>query len=217
MNKILFIKDSLQAYKLTNLQAYLSKIGKKPIKVPSGVEVKFNLPAGRQAVSVTIKGPKGELKSDFDQALVISLSGDEIILKLKNASKDKKILALWGLSRSLVANMIKGVSEGFEKSLEFEGVGYKASVKPASPAGGGDSLELSLGYSHPISIKAPAGISFKVEKNVIRVSGIDKELIGQVAATIRSKRLPEPYQGSGVKYSGEVIRRKAGKKAAATA
>lgn len=193
----------------------MSKIGKKPIQVPKGIEVKFN------GNSVSLKGSKGELKNNFDPALDISLSGDEIVLKLKKESKDKRILALWGLSRSLIANMIKGVSEGFEKSLEFEGVGYKASVKPARPnaghSGEGDELELNLGYSHPISIKAPAGISFKVEKNLIKISGIDKELVGQVAAAIRSKRLPEPYHGSGIKYSGEVIRRKAGKKAATTA
>lgn len=189
----------------------MSKIGKKPINVPKGIEVTFS------GNLVTLKGPKGELKSDFDQAIGISLNEDRVVLNLKKESKDKKVLALWGLSRSLISNMIKGVSEGFEKSLEFEGVGYKASVKPASPAGGGDELELNLGYSHPVRIKAPVGIVFKVEKNVIKVSGIDKELVGQVAAMIRSKRLPEPYQGSGIKYSGEVIRRKAGKKAATTA
>ncbi|MDP3792792.1 MAG: 50S ribosomal protein L6 [bacterium] len=182
----------------------MSKIGKKPIQVPKGVEVKFN------GNLISLKGLKGELKKDFNQVLDISLNGDEIVLKLKKETKDKKILALWGLSRSLVANMIKGVSEGFEKNLEFEGVGYKAAVK-------GNELELNLGYSHPVSVQAPLGISFKVEKNVIKVSGIDKELVGRVAATIRSKRLPEPYHGSGIKYSGEVIRRKAGKKAAATA
>ena len=164
----------------------MSKIGKKPIQVPKGVEIKFN------GNLISLKGLKGELKKDFNQVLDISLNGDELVLKLKKETKDKKILALWGLSRSLVANMIKGVSEGFEKSLEFEGVGYKAAVK-------GNELELNLGYSHPVSVQAPLGISFKVEKNVIKVSGIDKELVGHVAATIRSKRLPEPYQGSGIK------------------
>lgn len=182
----------------------MSKIGKKTIQVPKGVETKFS------NGSVTIKGPKGELKKDFSQDINVSLNGEEIVLKLNKETKDKRILALWGLSRSLIANMIKGVSEGFEKGLEFEGVGYKAVVK-------GNDLELNLGYSHPITVKAPAGISFKVEKNTIKISGIDKELVGHVAAIIRSKRLPEPYQGSGIKYSNEIIRRKAGKKAAATA
>ncbi|OGM95948.1 MAG: 50S ribosomal protein L6 [Candidatus Yanofskybacteria bacterium RIFCSPHIGHO2_02_FULL_38_22b] len=182
----------------------MSKIGKKPIQVPKGVEVKIN------GNSVALKGSKGELKKDFDQTIDISMNGDEIVLKLKKETKDKKILALWGLTRSLIANMIIGVAEGFEKGLEFEGVGYKANVK-------GNDLELNLGYSHPITIKASSGISFKVEKNTIKVMGIDKELVGHVAALIRSKRLPEPYQGSGIKYKGEIIRRKAGKKAAATA
>ena len=182
----------------------MSKIGKKPIKIPKGVEVKIS------GVSVLLKGPKGELKKDFSSAIDISVNGEDVVLSLKKPVNDKKILALWGLSRSLIANMIKGVSDGFEKGLEFEGVGYKASLK-------GNDLELNLGYSHPITVKAPTGISFKVEKNTIKVIGSDKELVGQVAAMIRSKRPPEPYQGSGVKYSGEVIRRKAGKKAAATA
>ena len=182
----------------------MSKIGKKPIQVPKGVEVKIN------GNSVALKGSKGELKKDFDQTIDISMNGDEIVLKLKKETKDKKILALWGLTRSLIANMIIGVAEGFEKGLEFEGVGYKANVK-------GNDLELNLGYSHPITIKASSGISLKVEKNTIKVMGIDKELVGHVAALIRSKRLPEPYQGSGIKYKGEIIRRKAGKKAAATA
>ena len=182
----------------------MSKIGKKPIQVPKGVDIKVigNL--------VTAKGPKGELKKDFDQTIDISVNGNEIVLKLKKETNDKKVLALWGLTRSLIDNMVRGVSEGFEKGLEFEGVGYKANVK-------GNDLELNLGYSHPITVKAPPGISFKVEKNTIKVIGIDKELVGHVAALIRSKRLPEPYQGSGIKYAGEVIRRKAGKKAAATA
>jgi len=180
----------------------MSKIGKKIIEIPKGVEVKID------ADSVWAKGPKGELKKTFHDSVSISVEGNNIIVK--NKKTDSPDTALWGLVRSLLANMIKGVNEGFEKNLEFEGIGYKASVK-------GDNLELNLGYSHPIFIKAPAGIEFKVDKNVIKISGIDKELIGHVAAEIKSKRLPEPYKGKGIRYAGEVIRRKAGKKAAATA
>jgi large subunit ribosomal protein L6 len=175
----------------------MSKVGKKPIDIPGGVDVKID------GVSVSIKGPKGELKKNFDRALKISVADGKILVDTKNV--DKK--AVWGLTRALLGNMVKGVTSGFEKNLEFEGVGYKAAVK-------GEDLELSLGYSHPVHVKAPAGISFKVEKNVIRVSGIDKELVGHAAAEIKSKRLPEPYKGKGIRYQGEVIRRKAGKKAA---
>ena len=186
----------------------MSKIGKKIIEIPKGVEVKVDLPAGEQALSVWAKGPKGELKKTFHASVSISMDGSHLVVKnIKDNSPDT---ALWGLVRSLLANMIKGVSEGFEKNLEFEGVGYKANVK-------GDDLELNLGYSHSITVKAPAGVVFKVEKNVIKISGIDKELIGHVAAEIKSKRPPEPYKGKGIRYAGEVIRRKAGKKAAATA
>ena len=120
---------------------------------------------------------------------------------------DKTSAAIWGLSRALISNMIQGVVQGFEKNLEFEGVGYKANVK-------GEDLELNLGYSHPISMKIPTGLVVKVEKSVIKISGIDNELIGHFAADIKSKRLPEPYKGSGIRYAGEVIRRKAGKKTA---
>ena len=116
---------------------------------------------------------------------------------------------VWGLSRALFQNMITGVSEGFEKVLEFQGVGYKATLK-------GTDLELGLGFSHPIIVKGPEGITFKTEKTTIRVQGMDKELIGKVAAEIRSHRQPEPYKGSGIRYQGEFVRRKAGKKAAAT-
>ena len=159
---------------------------------------------------ISIKGSKGEVGRKIDDAVSVAAGGDQIIVSLKNATPDKKNKALWGLTRALIANMIKGVTDGFEKNLEFEGVGYKANVK-------GDELELILGYSHPICIKAPAGISFKVEKNVIKISGIDNELVGHVAAKIKSKRPPEPYKGKGIKYAGEVIRRKAGKKAATAA
>lgn len=182
----------------------MSKIGKKPIKVPKGVEIKIN------GNSVSVKGPKGELNKNFDDTISILFDNDQVILSLKDKTLGTHKASLWGLTRALIANMIKGVTEGFEKNLEFEGVGYKANVK-------GDELELNLGYSHPISVKAPVGIAFKVEKNVIKISGIDNELVGHVAAEIKSKRLPEPYKGKGIRYAGEVIRRKAGKKAATSA
>ena len=179
----------------------MSKIGKKPIQVPKGVEVKLDKGL------ISIKGPKGELSKKIDGGLNISVTDGQINIDLKNKNNAGEGNAMWGLTRALIGNMVKGVTDGFEKVLEFEGVGYKANVK-------GEGLELNLGYSHPITVKAPAGISFKVEKNVIKVAGIDKELVGHVAAEIKSKRLPEPYKGSGIRYQGEVIRRKAGKKAA---
>lgn len=183
----------------------MSKIGKKTIQIPKGVEIKIDQSDDRQVVLV--KGPKGELKREFDGSVSISVADGNLSVKLKSGS-DKN--DLWGLTRALVANMVKGVTEGFEKSLEFEGVGYKANVK-------GNDLELNLGYSHPILINIPAGITVKVEKNVIKVGGIDKELIGHFSAEVKSKRLPEPYKGKGIRYAGEVIIRKAGKKAATAA
>ena len=189
----------------------MSKIGKKSIQIPSGVEIKIDLSAGGQAALISVKGPKGELKRMIDSSMSVSVDGDKLkVSPKKGDAEDKKLFALWGLTRVLINNMIEGVVNSFEKKLEFEGVGYKANVK-------GDQLELSLGYSHPVYVKTPAGISFKVEKNVIIISGIDKELVGHVAAEIKSKRLPEPYKGSGIKYAGEIIRRKAGKKAATAA
>ena len=183
----------------------MSKIGKKPIQIPQGVDIKVN------DSCVSVKGPKGELKIDVHPTIRMSLDGG--LLKINPRSEvsfDKEINSVWGLVRAIVANAIRGVVDGFEKALEFEGVGYKANVK-------GDQLELSLGYSHPITIKAPEGINFKVEKNMIKVIGIDKNLVGHIAAKIKSKRLPEPYKGSGIRYAGEVIKRKAGKKAATAA
>ncbi len=181
----------------------MSKIGKKLIQVPSGVEVKIS------PNSISVKGPKGELKKEIPGFLTLSLMDGQISIRLKDEKmiEEKKIRASWGMMRALVNNILKGVNEGFEKVLEFKGVGYKATVK-------GSELELGLGFSHPVHIEAPKGIEFKVEKNAIRVLGLDKELVGKVAAEIRSKRKPEPYKGSGIIYQGEVIRRKAGKKAA---
>lgn len=178
----------------------MSKIGKQPITLPSGVELK------RQDGTITIKGPKGELSRAIPEGIEVQSEDNALVV----SRGERTHAAQWGLWRALVNNMVAGVSEGFSKTLEFQGVGYKAAVK-------GSDLELNLGYSHPITVPAPEGISFAVEKTSITVSGIDKELVGHVAALIRSKRKPEPYKGSGIRYAGEVIRRKAGKKAATVA
>jgi large subunit ribosomal protein L6 len=183
----------------------MSKIGKKKIIIPKGVDIKVD------SGSVMVKGPKGELRKNVSEHLDFILADGELKINPKKVSKkmEKQVSALWGLTWALIQNMIKGVTEGFEENLEFQGVGYKAVVK-------GNDLELELGYSHSITIKAPEGVTFKTDKNSIKISGIDNDLIGKVAADIRSRRKPEPYQGSGIRYSGEVIKKKAGKKAATT-
>lgn len=178
---------------------YMSKIGKKPIAIPKDVQIKM------ENGFVSIKGPKGELKRFIPGDIDLNIEGDVLKVTPKNI-EDR---ATWGLASSLVKNMITGVTQGFETVMEFQGVGYKATVK-------GNDLELGLGFSHPITIKAPEGISFKAEKNVIRIQGMDNELVGKTAAEIRSWRRPEPYKGSGIRYQGEIIKRKAGKKAVAT-
>ena len=176
----------------------MSKIGKKPIVIPKDVHIKM------ENGLVVVKGPKGELKKMVPGNIDLNIEGD--VLKVSPKNKEDK--ATWGLASALVKNMIKGVTDGFETVLEFQGVGYKAIVK-------GNDLEMGLGYSHPVTIKAPDGITFKAEKSVIRIQGIDNELVGKVAADIREWRRPEPYKGSGIRYQGEVIKRKAGKKAVA--
>lgn len=181
----------------------MSRIGKKPINIPEKVEIKI------ENDRIIVKGPKGELSQPLPDRIkaVIEDSEQGKILKIAPEKKNKEIAALWGLSRALVFNMIKGVTEGFEKQLQIEGVGFRAVVQ-------GSKLVLSLGLSHPVEMEAPKGIEFKVEKNIITISGIDKQLVGQVAAKIRDFKKPEPYKGKGIRYVGEVIRRKAGKKAA---
>lgn len=181
----------------------MSRIGKKPIAVPQGVEVKF------EGVLFKAKGPKGELHREIDSRIGVELKDNQVWVYVKNQTGAKDDSIFWGLYRSLINNIIKGVSVGFEKALTFQGVGYRATVK-------GKDLELNLGYSHPKEVKAPEGIQFKVEKNKITVSGIEKDLVGQVAAEVKKQRPPEPYQLSGIKYEKEVIVKKAGKKAAAT-
>jgi len=179
----------------------MSRIGKQPILIPEGVEVKI----GEGLISV--KGKKGELTQKLIPEISVETKDKSVIVKEKEKSKESP--ALWGTFRALIANMIEGASKGFEKKLIIEGIGYRASLS-------GNKLILNLGYSHPIEIEAPKGIEFKVEKNTIVVSGVDKQLVGQIAADIRIKRKPEPYKGKGVRYEGEVIRRKTGKKVVGT-
>jgi len=179
----------------------MSRIGKQLIKIPDDVEVKINNNL------ILVKGPKGELTQELHPEIKTELKDKEISVILK----DNKGFAspVWGTFRALIANMITGVSKGFEKKLIFEGVGFRASVS-------GNKLILNLGFSHPVEIEAPQGVGFKVEKNIITVSGVDKNLVGQITANIRATRKPEPYKGKGIRYEDEVIRRKAGKKAAGT-
>ena len=188
---------------LTNLDNIgMSRIGKKPIALPEGVTV--NVADG----FLIVKGPKGELNKKIVPGTLIEVKDATVFVG--SSKEGKKSSALWGLSRSLIANAVLGVTSGFEKKLEIEGIGFRASLD-------GNGLTLLLGFSHPVRVEAPSGINFKVEKNVITISGIDKELVGQVAAKIRSLKKPEPYKGKGIRYQGEIIRRKVGKKATATA
>ncbi len=180
----------------------MSRIGKNPIKIPDKVEVSVN------GDEVVVKGPKGELSIKKNPALDVRVDDGSVVVSLKEDSRQNR--AFWGLTRSLIANMVEGVLNGHQKSLEVEGVGYKVELK-------GNKLVMALGFSHPVEFEAPEGITFSVEKNKITVSGIDKALVGQTAANIRKLKKPEPYKGKGIRYEGEVIRRKAGKKAGAAA
>ncbi len=176
----------------------MSRIGKKPIVVPAGVTVTVD------GHKVTVKGPKGTLTKEFNKNLTIALEDGHVVVTRPDDSIEMR--ALHGTTRALIHNMVVGVSEGFKKVLNLVGVGYRAAVK-------GKGLELALGYSHPVIIDEISNITFAVEKNTtIIVEGIEKDVVGQVAAVIRSKRAPEPYKGKGVKYADEVIRRKEGKK-----
>jgi len=178
----------------------MSRIGKEPISVPSDVQVSIE---GR---NVGVSGPKGSLDLDVPGEIEVRQEDDMILVERPN--DDRKNKALHGLTRSLVNNMVIGVSEGFKKELEIVGVGYRAAEK------GSNGLELQLGFSHPVEVKAPEGITFEVpEPTRIIVSGINKEVVGQVAADIRSYRKPEPYKGKGIRYAGEYVARKAGKAA----
>ena len=180
---------------------FMSRIGKKPILIPDGVEVKVD------GSNVSVKGPKGDLSLDIRNEIAVQVKEGQIIATPKIHTKQTK--AFLGLTRALVANMVKGVSQGYEKKLEINGIGYKANLE-------GKDLLLFLGFTNPVKIVCPEGITISVEKNIITISGIDKYLVGQIAATIRSKKKPEPYKGKGIKYLDEIIRRKAGKKATGT-
>jgi large subunit ribosomal protein L6 len=185
----------------------MSRIGKKPIVIPQGVEITV------EDSKVHVKGPKGELWRAVRPEVNVSVEGGKILVSLHptvTLKKDKKAPALWGLTRALIQNMVKGVTEGFEKKLELVGIGYRASLE-------GEDLVLNVGFTHPVKVKKPEGIKFSVEKNIVSVTGIDKELVGQIAAKIRKIRPPEPYKGKGIRYVGEVVRKKLGKKAATTA
>ena len=177
----------------------MSRIGNKPVQIPAGVDVTID------GTHVAVKGPKGPSEKDFYEKLTISV--EDGVLTVSRPDDERETRAMHGLTRALIHNMVVGVSEGFTKSLELAGVGYRVALK-------GDTLDLSLGYSHPVLYKAPEGITFEVPDNThIHVKGISKQQVGQVAAEIRSKRPPEPYKGKGIHYVGEHIRRKLGKAA----
>ncbi|MDZ4063984.1 MAG: 50S ribosomal protein L6 [Coriobacteriia bacterium] len=177
----------------------MSRIGKQPIPVPAGVEVKI------EGSTVSVKGPKGELTQTFNEDMRIVLEDGLVLVERPSDSRGHR--SLHGLTRTLVANMVIGVSEGFHKNLEIVGVGYRAALKDSD-------LEMQLGFSHPVLIKADEGITFEVPAPTrITVRGIDKQRVGQIAAEIRDWRRPEPYKGKGVRYEGEYVRRKLGKTA----
>ncbi len=176
----------------------MSRIGRKSIPVPSGVEVTIDGP------TVKVKGPKGELSHTLAEPITVE-RGEDGQVHVNRPNDERRAKELHGLSRTLVANMITGVTEGYRKTLEIAGTGYRVTAK-------GSDLEFALGFSHPVQVKAPTGITFTVERpTLFHVAGIDKQQVGEVAANIRKIRPPEPYKGKGVKYQGEVIRRKAGK------
>jgi large subunit ribosomal protein L6 len=177
----------------------MSRIGRKPITVPDGVEI--DVGSGR----VSVKGPKGELAQDVSADMKIEQEDGNVTVARPTDRGEHR--ALHGLTRSLIANMVEGVTDGFEKRLEIQGVGYRAALR-------GSTLELSLGFSHPVSIEAPEGIEFEVpQPTEVVVRGIDKQQVGQVAADIRKRRPPEPYKGKGIRYRGEQVTRKVGKRA----
>ena len=175
----------------------MSRIGRMPIAIPAGVTVEV-----AENNKVTVKGPKGTLERVLAPEMNIAIEGEEVVVTRPNDLKRMK--SLHGLTRTLINNMVVGVSTGYEKKLEINGVGYKVSKQ-------GNKIVLALGYSHPVEMEDPAGLESVVEGNTITVKGIDKEKVGQYAAEIRSKREPEPYKGKGIKYVDEVIRRKVGK------
>lgn len=175
----------------------MSRVGNNPIDIPSGVEVSVS------GNSVSVKGPKGTLERSFDERISVSVADG--VVSLSRVDDERESRALHGLSRALIANMVEGVANGYSKELQAVGVGYRAALK-------GSSLELQLGFSHPVNVTAPDGVTFEVpEPTRIIISGINKQLVGQTAADIRKIRPPEPYKGKGLRYSDEHVRRKAGK------
>lgn len=190
----------------------MSRIGKKPIQIPEGVEIKIE---GNRAI---VKGPKGELSLEILPGIKVEAREDKIFVspkkeifekKQNSCGAGKKTKAFWGLTQSLLCNMVEGVTAGFEKKLEIHGIGFKAAVE-------GKELVLYVGFTNPVKIKIPSDLKISVEKNIIIVSGIDKNLVGQTSATIRKAKPPEPYKGKGIRYLGEQVRRKVGKRAATT-
>jgi large subunit ribosomal protein L6 len=178
----------------------MSRIGKQPITIPSGVEVTLD------GNHVTVKGPKGTLEHDVPESIAIAREGDDLVVSRPDDERENR--SLHGLTRSLVANMVAGVSDGFTKELEIVGVGYRAA------AAGPSRIDLQLGFSHPVAVDAPEGVEFEVPSPTrITVKGFDKQLVGQVAADIRKIRKPEPYKGKGIRYVDERVLRKAGKSA----
>ena len=176
----------------------MSRIGKKPIAIPQGASVTID------GQTVAVKGPKGELSWSVVEEIVVAQEGGELVLSLREDTPRAR--AMWGLSRTLVDNMVTGVTQGYERTLELVGVGYRAAMK-------GAALSMQLGFSHDVDIEPPAGVSFATPKQTeIRIAGIDKQLVGEIAARIRRIRPPEPYKGKGVRYAGETVRRKEGKK-----
>jgi large subunit ribosomal protein L6 len=177
----------------------MSRIGKKPIPVPSGVTVSI------EPELVRVHGPRGELQERVPRAITVAQDGEQLVVTRPTDRGEHR--ALHGLTRSLVANMVEGVTTGFQKTLEIQGVGYRAQLK-------GRDLELALGYSHPVQVKAPEGIEFEVPQPTrVVVKGISKQLVGETAAIIRKQRPPEPYKGKGIRYEGEYVARKVGKRA----
>ncbi len=175
----------------------MSRIGKAPVPIPSGVEVNV------QGSLVSVKGSKGSLTLDAHPAMTVSVVEGSVVVE--RPSDESQHRALHGLTRSLIANMVEGVTNGYSKTLEIQGVGYRAALK-------GSNLEIAVGYSHPVTVEAPQGITFEVPQPTrIVVSGTDKQQVGQVAANIRAIRKPDPYKGKGIRYSGEYVRKKAGK------
>jgi large subunit ribosomal protein L6 len=179
----------------------MSRVGKKPILIPEGVEVKI------EGQKIVAKSSKGELSQEIRPEIKVEIKENKIFLSPQ--IETKKTNAIWGTTRALLFNIIKGLTEGYEKKLEIEGLGFKAEIS-------GENLLLYVGFTNPVKIKTPEGIKFSIEKNIITVSGIDKELVGRIASIIRKAKPPEPYKGKGIRYVGEFVRKKVGKKAVAT-